>query len=555
MSIRNQIRAEVVPEVIFLGKLMERIVSGKIRVPKFQRPFIWRQNDIFALLESVYMGFPIGSILVWETEQENIESTSFVGPIEVGHDLNGKVGYLLDGQQRVSTLVGTLRLPNEYQSVSNGIDWRVYFDLEKREFTRAPKGVIDGRYFPMASLLDTSGFLAAARKIETFPDELQRRNWLNAADRIANAFRDYQLPIIRIQEADLDSAVTVFARLNRTGRKISADQMVSALTYREGEFHLSGELDGYINELTRKGFGNLNRVFLLRSVLAALSLDIYAKDWAGLVVKADIRPKLPDAFEDAAGGINGALEFLKNLGITSDRLLPYGLQLVLLGEFYRLCPIPTPEQDKLLRRWFWVTSFTGWFGSVNSSRATHALREIRELAKGERSELSVVSLDEKALPFPIRFNPMSARARAFLLYLVSLQPLSLKNPVKLEPGKLLSELGSSAIGYVWYNPGEAEEFSSISANRMFLDRDLVDNAFDHLTELDDSMLKKLLPSHGFPAGSIQMLRDGDRNKFILQRQEYLIQGERRFMGDRGVNLPESGIAETVTDSDTSDTDD
>lgn len=552
MSIRNQIRAEVVPEVIFLGKLMERIASGKIRVPKFQRPFIWRQHDIFALLESVYMGFPIGSILIWETDQENIESTPFVGPIEVGRRPLGKVGYLLDGQQRVSTLVGTLRLPNERESKRDGIDWRVYFDLEKPEFTRAPRGGREEQYFPMASLLDTAGFLAAARRIEDVPDEMQRRKWLKAADRLANAFRDYQLSIIRIREADLDSAVTVFARLNRTGRKISADQMVSALTYREGEFHLSGELDGYIDELVRKDFGKLNRVFLLRSVLAALDLDIYAQDWADLVVKPIIRSKLPDAFKEATNGISQALEFLRELGVTSDRLLPYGLQLVLVGEFYRLCPTPTPEQDRLLQRWFWVTSFTGWFGSVSSSRATHALREIRELAKGERSEFSVVSLDEKALPFPKRFNPMSARVRAFLLYLVSLQPLSLKNPGKLEPGKLLSELGSRAIGYVWYSPSEAEEFSSISANRMFLDRDLFDNAFDHLTQLDDSMLEKLLPSHGFLVESIQTLRDGDREEFILQRQEHLTQGERKFMRDRGVSLPESGTAETVADSDASD---
>ena len=461
----------------------------------------------------------------------------------------------MDGQQRVSTLVGTLRLPNESKSERDGIDWRVYFDLEKPEFTRAPKGEIEGRYFPMASLLDTAGFLAAARKIEIHPNELQSRNWLNAADRLANAFRDYQLPIIRIQEADLDSAVTIFARLNRTGRKISADQMVSALTYREGEFHLSGELDGYINELARKGFGHLNRVFLLRSVLAALSLDIYAKDWAGLVVKADIRPKLPDAFEDATRGLDQALEFLRELGVTTDRLLPYGLQLVLVGEFYRLCPTPTPEQHSLLERWFWVTSFTGWFGSVSPSRATHALREIRELAKGERSEFSVVNLNEEALAFPKRFNPMSARARAFLLYLVSLQPRSLKNLEKLQIGKLLSELGSRAIGHVWYSPSEAEEFSGVSANRMFLDRDLVGNAFDHFAQLDDSMLEKLLPSHGFPVESIQKLRDGDRQEFIVERQEHLILGERMFMEDRGVNLPESDTAETVVDSDASDTDD
>jgi len=551
MSIPDQTRTEVAPDIIFLGKLMERIVSGKIRVPKFQRPFIWRQKDVLALLDSVYKGFPIGSILVWETEQESIESAPFVGPIEVDHPPPGRVGYLLDGQQRVSALVGTLCLPNEREPERDGIDWRVYFDLEKLEFTRAPGGRRKEQYFPMTSLLDTAGFLTAARKIGNVPDEKQCQKWLNTADRLANAFRDYRLPIIYIREADLDSAVTVFARLNRTGRKISADQMVSALTYREGEFHLAEKLDDFHSKLVRENFGNLDRVFLLRSVLAALDSDIYAKNWAGLVIREDIRPKLPDAFENATDGISGALEFLKSLGVTSDRLLPYGLQLVLLGDFYRLCPNPTSEQCSLLKRWFWVTSFSGWFGSASSSRSIHALREIQELAKGERNDFSVVNLNEKALPFPKRFNSMSARARAFLLYLVSLEPLSLTNQEKLEPGKLLSELGSSAIRYLWYNPSEAEEFSSISANRVFLDRDLVGNALDHLTDLDDSLLGKLLPSHGLPVDSIQTLRGNHRKEFILQRQEYLIQEERRFMEDRGVNLPESDIAETIADSDVS----
>ena len=59
------------------------------------------------------------------------------------------------------------------------------------------------------------------------------RQWLDEADRLASAFRDYQIPLVHIREANLDSAVTVFARLNRTGRKMTADQMVSALTYQE----------------------------------------------------------------------------------------------------------------------------------------------------------------------------------------------------------------------------------------------------------------------------------------------------------------------------------
>ena len=174
------------------------------------------------------------------------------------------------------------------------------------------------------------------------------------------------------------------------------------------------------------GFGNLDRVLLLRAVLAALDRDIYAKDWADLMVKQEVRARLPEVFESAADGIVDALEFLGDLGVTSDRLLPYGLQLVLLGEFFRLCPRPAAEVVELLNRWFWVTSFTGWFGGVNTAQATHALREIRNLAKGTGTGFSVVDLDAPAQPFPERFDGRSARVRAFLLYLASLQPRSLQ---------------------------------------------------------------------------------------------------------------------------------
>ena len=537
---------------------MERTVSGKIRIPNFQRPFVWKQDNIYELLDSVYQGFPIGSILVWETEREDIESAPSVGPIEVDRRPPGPVDYLLDGQQRVSTLVGTLWLPDESSSIINQVDWRLYFDLEEQNFVRATRRGVPAQYFPMAGLLDTAKFLSAARNIEYLGDEQKFLHRLNAADRLANAFRNYQLPLIRIRGADLDSAVAIFARLNRTGRKISVDEMVSALTYRPGEFHLGSKLDGFKNEIAKKGFGNLNRVFLLRAVLAALDLDIYAKDWAGLVVRPDVRSRLPDSFRSATNGINCALGFLKDLGVTSDRLLPYGLQLVLLGEFYRLCPQPTPKVVRLLRRWFWVTSFTGWFGAVSTSKATHALHEIRELANGTRSEFSVVNLDEQALPFPTSFDGRSARARAFLLYLVSLKPLSLKKKnrqKKLEPGKLLSTFGPSAIGYVSYNPSEGEVFSSIPANRMFMDGDSFSDILTHLAGLDEDFLEKLLPSHGFPKKSIQALKRNNKSEFILSRQENLINGEREFMEVRGVRLPERRFAETVADSDASDTDD
>ena len=551
----SQARTEVVPEVVFLGKLVERIAAGKIRVPRFQRAFVWKQPDLHALLDSVLRGFPIGSILVWDTE-ENIESTERVGPVKVSPRPDGLVSYLLDGQQRVSTLVGTLRLPDDAESTVDQVDWRVYCDLDTREFLRAPMSGVGPQHFPVGSLLNTAGFFAACRRIVSEVDDKTRsQRWLDEADNLANAFRDYPLPLIHIREADLDSAVTVFARLNRKGRKMTADAMVSALTYREEEFHLAGKLEEFKDELARQGFGNLDRVLLLRAVLAALDRDIYAKDWADLMVKPEVRSRLPESFNVAAEGIRRALAFLKSLGVTSDRLLPYGLQLVLLGEFFRLCAQPAPEVVKVLNRWFWVTSFTGWFGGVNTAQATHALRDIRDLARGEGPEFRVIDLNAPALPFPDRFDGRSARVRAFLLYLASLQPLSLRKTGKpLDPSSLLSIHGTKAVGYVSSSQELHGELFSSPANRMFLDGDHVGNSFTALADLNDDVLRELLPTHGFPPESVRQLRDGDRKGLIRARLDTLINGEREFLRTRNVKIPKERTAVTVADSDATDDD-
>ena len=546
-------RTEVLPEVVFLGNLVERVAAGKIRVPRFQRAFVWRQTDLHDLLDSVLRGFPIGSILVWETEKE-IESSPRIGPVEISPRPSGQVGYLLDGQQRVSTLVGTLRLSDGAGSIVDQVDWCVYCDLDSREFLPIPADKVEPRHFPVRSLLDTAGFIAACRRIEVeVSDASVGQRWLNEADRLASAFRDYQLPLIRIREADLDSAVTVFARLNRKGRRMAADEMVSALTYREGQFHLAKELDEFKHELDGDGFGNLDRVLLLRSVLAALDRDIYAKDWADLMVKQEVRNRLPDVFESAASGIRRALAFLKELGVASDRLLPYGLQLVLLGEFFRLCRQPADEVLDLLSRWFWVTSFTGWFGGVNTAQATQALAEVRGLANGTASGFNVVDLDAAAQPFPERFDGRSARVRAFLLYLSSLRPRSLGRPEsRLVPGRLLSARGTRALEYVSHNPELPRDLFSSPANRMFLDADKIGQTFVQLAGLPDAELRILLPTHGFPEDSIHRLRNGDREGLIEARKKTLIAGEREFMMARNVTLPTARTAANIADSEVSD---
>ena len=72
----------VKPDAVFIEDLLDELNTGKLRIPNFQRPFVWKPLDMLALFDSIYKGYPIGSLLFWESK-EQVESRDDVGPIEV----------------------------------------------------------------------------------------------------------------------------------------------------------------------------------------------------------------------------------------------------------------------------------------------------------------------------------------------------------------------------------------------------------------------------------------------------------------------------------------
>ena len=55
-------------EPITIKKLIERISSGDIRIPAFQRDYVWESDQVSFLLDSIYKEFPIGTIILWKTD-------------------------------------------------------------------------------------------------------------------------------------------------------------------------------------------------------------------------------------------------------------------------------------------------------------------------------------------------------------------------------------------------------------------------------------------------------------------------------------------------------
>ena len=89
-----------------VSQLVSMIERGQIRLPEMQRKYVWKSKKVRDLLDSLYRGYPSGTILLWEPD-ETVALTDFSVKTEDASAF--KPLLLLDGQQRLTSLSSVLR--------------------------------------------------------------------------------------------------------------------------------------------------------------------------------------------------------------------------------------------------------------------------------------------------------------------------------------------------------------------------------------------------------------------------------------------------------------
>lgn len=102
MAIHIQNPPEAKPERV--SRLVTRIEQGDIKLPVFQRKFVWKPAQILELLDSIYRGYPIGSLLFW-LSSEPLATERDLGDFNLPPTPDKYPrNYVLDGQQRLATI-------------------------------------------------------------------------------------------------------------------------------------------------------------------------------------------------------------------------------------------------------------------------------------------------------------------------------------------------------------------------------------------------------------------------------------------------------------------
>lgn len=153
--------------------LLSNIKSGSIAIPEMQRPFVWNGSKVRDLIDSLYKGFPVGYIIVWQNPDVKLKD---------GTNASGKK-VLIDGQQRITAMaaaiVGQEVLDNHYK-------WRpikIAFNPLEEKFEVSNNALIkSGKWIAdiapiMEPAFDTFSFVMEYCKKNEIPDQMPRR-WL-----------------------------------------------------------------------------------------------------------------------------------------------------------------------------------------------------------------------------------------------------------------------------------------------------------------------------------------------------------------------------------------
>jgi len=538
------------PDIVSLDVLLKDVDEGRVRIPKFQRPYVWSPQMKRELFQSVLSGYPIGSLLFWEPRDISVQTMDRIGPIAAPPPagVNG-VSLVLDGHQRLATLYGVLRHAEGSDQIGNAsqeqLSWWIGYDLEMQETRqmRLPEDFNDPRVLPFRAVLRTAEWVKFARLLDARTDisDEKKAIYLDRADTIQRAIRDYRIALTIMRDGNVDDAVAIFSRINRSGKPMTSDQMAVALTYQEG-FSLEDALDYVLGELDEFGFGDVSRAVALQSLLHGAKKNFVKPNFDNLR-QENTRDALKNAVPGVAESLRKSAQFLNNsVGFHTAKLLPYALQLFLLGVFFRAYGNGNlgDRFSKVLIKWFWATSFEGWFASANSSDIEKAVRAMETFANSDGSADAIkpfeaMFIDRPLKQFPRTFDRRSARIRAMLL--VQIVRTQLVDPISGEPvdgSDLMADPDRRDLPYVFRPAGSM--YGRSPANRILLPRSHGSAVRDLL--VDSLTAEDALASFSINADARDALVRRNLEDFVRAREVELGRQEEEFLSQFGLHIGE-----------------
>lgn len=438
-----------------LAYYLDDFEKGNFKIPFFQRRYRWdKPEKRRALFDSIIKGFPIGSILLWKPN-EDIDFNPENEDRKIGsyllEDSNENASYILDGFQRLSTIVGSLLNPNTTNLIRDEEEWLSNFNLiynfKNNEVEIGPKNYqsLDFYKVPLYQLADTKEFYNIQTKFAqntNLLNEEEIKDYISKFQEIAYQIQDYMLPTVDIIGGDYDTANQMFVRVNTQGEKVNEEEQLSAITSTE-DFRLGAQMSNILDSLEKSRFLNkkkkesfrLNIFRTIQSSFGSLYLDSKATDVRTLSEKPNFSEVVNQTLENCIK----AIDFFKNyLAVLDLKYIPANLQFIFLVQYFNIKRELKVDDIEKLQLWFWQSSYTNCFTKYNPAKRKKAFEHFLEFCKGNND--NPFYWDEevklKVDKFPDRIDFGGVRKQALAIFMVNnsirKKDIINKNPINSE---------------------------------------------------------------------------------------------------------------------------
>lgn len=446
-----------------LNHLIEDIKVGRIALPDIQRPFVWSSAKTRDLFDSMYRGYPIGTLMLWETGAE-------VGTRQIGLDEAERAPQLLivDGQQRLTSLFAVLTGGQVLTKRFEAKRIRIAFRPEDETFEVTDAAIErDPEFIPDITALWSSGFKTTVRQFlqrlaEARTEELLDEHQDALEERIDRVrdLRDFRFQVVELgSAADEEQVAEIFVRINSEGVQLNqADFILTLMSVhwekgrRELEAFSRAGIDPAItganpkNPFIEPSPDQLLRVAVALAFRRARLQHVYSilrgKDLETGLVSSERREaqfQVLSQAQEKVLDLTNWHEFLKCLQvagfrsrrmITSDNALLYSYALWLIGRYqFGLDP---KQLRPMIARWFFMAQTTGRYSSSPESQLEADLGRISDLpsadaaaftAELDRIVASNFTNDYWEISLPNRLDTSASRSPVLFAYLASLHLL------------------------------------------------------------------------------------------------------------------------------------
>ncbi len=447
-----------------LVDLLDGVLDGSVALPAFQRDYDWTPSDARAMLATVMMGWPSGSLLLLRGNSTFLELRAF----EEGPEPSQEPRYVvLDGQQRLTSLFHALLDRGKYvyavSAEAAGADTVEELEDCVRSFPREQwNRRLRGREWAEASMIPFYCLKTADSFFGWVDDQRRQGTLLEVAgtdkalnelyQRYLHHLPSYVFPATTIDAREAESDIArIFERVNRTGMQLGTFDLSVAKVFtdtwdlREAWEEATLDAPELAQYLGEDGLAVLQVVALrrLRSVRrsAVLSLD-----------SAELRAAWPGAIE----GMRSAIRFARaELGVLRREWLPYDSMLVILAALAWDRPLQADAET--LRRWFFSRAFALRFDAAANTRVVEDYELLTRVREG--SSLPVPAANGDAIASATR-RSNRAISRAILCLLASLKPHDLDGT----PLRPLLEGGSTDVVVTYLVGKKTADAAGIPSN-------------------------------------------------------------------------------------------